>query len=240
MSNDPIGGLLGSLSGGKGGFGKILQDLLGAGAPGRQTEPSASDKANIPLPDSPESQVPSSGQGAQGMTQPGRRTEPDQGMQPGQTMPDTGQRMPDLSPSGHGMPRPDQPMGGQPGMRDPTSGVSARPMPPGPTGRTSPTMPADKGNFSDLLERFRRAGLGSQVDSWVSGDKANESITPDQVNRALGAQQVQDLARTAGVSPDEICRGLARAMPEVVNELTPQGHMPTQGEVQASLKRLIG
>lgn len=186
MSNDPLGGLLGSLPSGKDGFGKILQDLLGGGSPGRQPAPGASDKASS------------------------------------------------------GMPPPDQPMARQPNMGGPTSGVSARPMPPGPTGRTSPAIPTDNANFSDLLERLRKAGLGNQVDSWVSGDKANESITPDQVNKALGPQQMQDLARTAGVSPNETAQGLAQALPEVVNELTPQGHMPTQGEVQASLKRLIG
>jgi uncharacterized protein YidB (DUF937 family) len=203
MSNDPLDGLLGTLSGGKDGFGKILQDLLGTGASAPQG--GASDKANISMPDDPSARMASPGQPSQPM-----------GGAPG------------------------QPMGGQPGMRDPTSGVTARPMPPGPTGRTSPAMPTDRGNFSDLLERFRKAGLGNQVDSWVSGDKANESITPGQVNNALGPQQVQNLARTAEVSPDEISQGLAQALPEVVNELTPQGHMPTQGEVQASLKRLIG
>jgi uncharacterized protein YidB (DUF937 family) len=93
--------------------------------------------------------------------------------------------------------------------------------------------------LDSLLERLRSAGLGDQVKSWLS-DGPNKSIDPQQVSQAIGPQQLSELAQHAGVSPDEVSQGLAKALPEVVNEMTPHGQIPNATQVQNTISRLTG
>ncbi|HEU0240240.1 MAG TPA: YidB family protein [Micromonosporaceae bacterium] len=104
-------------------------------------------------------------------------------------------------------------------------------------------MPAGPGStgssFIELLERLRRNGLGDHVDSWV-GDGPNKPIDGAQITRALGEQQLTDLATDAGVSTPAAASGVARALPDVISELTPRGVMPDPAAVHAEIHRLLG
>jgi uncharacterized protein YidB (DUF937 family) len=93
--------------------------------------------------------------------------------------------------------------------------------------------------LDSLLDRLRGAGLGDQVTSWLS-DGPNKSIDPQQVSQAVGPQQLSQLAKTAGVSTDEVAQGLAKALPDVVSEMTPHGQIPDANEVQSTINRLLG
>ncbi|HKE66375.1 MAG TPA: YidB family protein [Micromonosporaceae bacterium] len=104
-------------------------------------------------------------------------------------------------------------------------------------------MPAGPGSigssFIELLERLRRNGLGDHVDSWV-GDGPNKPIDGAQITGAIGEQQLADLATDAGVSTPAAASGVARALPDVVSELTPRGVMPDPAAVHAEIHRLLG
>jgi len=87
------------------------------------------------------------------------------------------------------------------------------------SGEASTRLSADRpgaGGFTDLLDRLRKAGLSDQVASWVGGG-SNKPIDPGQVTRAIGQQQLTDMASRAGISPARRPHGLAKALPEVVN-----------------------
>jgi uncharacterized protein YidB (DUF937 family) len=98
---------------------------------------------------------------------------------------------------------------------------------------------AKEGGLAGLLEQFMGAGLGEKADSWVGTGK-NEALSGDEVEQALGSDKVDELAQKAGVSHDEAKEGMAEALPEVVDKVTPQGTLPDTGSLQEMLAKLLG
>ena len=98
---------------------------------------------------------------------------------------------------------------------------------------------AGASGLDSLLDRLRGVGLGDQVKSWLS-DGPNKSIDPQQISQAVGQDKLSELAQTAGVSPDEVAQGLAKALPEVVSEMTPHGQIPNTTQINNTINRLFG
>jgi uncharacterized protein YidB (DUF937 family) len=92
------------------------------------------------------------------------------------------------------------------------------------------------GGLGALLGKFTGAGLGNKAHSWV-GTGPNEPLDPDEVERALGADQVDKIARDAGMSRDDAKSGLAGIIPGLVDTMSPKGTLPT-GNIAASLKNI--
>jgi uncharacterized protein YidB (DUF937 family) len=88
------------------------------------------------------------------------------------------------------------------------------------------------GGLGGLLDRLSNAGLGPAVNSWV-GTGQNAPIQPDQLHSALGQTTISDLARNAGMSEQELLAQLSRALPGVVDRLTPDGRVPSHSEVHS-------
>ncbi|VVE44256.1 YidB family protein [Pandoraea anhela] len=85
------------------------------------------------------------------------------------------------------------------------------------------------GGLGGLTQILSQGGLGDAVSSWI-GTGNNQSVSPDQVTQALGpGGQLQQLASTAGVSESEAAQELSALLPQVINQLTPNGSMP-QGQ----------
>lgn len=84
------------------------------------------------------------------------------------------------------------------------------------------------GGVAGLLEAFQQQGLGGVVSSWV-GTGANQPVSPQQVQSALGDQQVQDIASKLGVSPQDASSHIAQWLPAVIDHLTPNGQVPPAG-----------
>jgi uncharacterized protein YidB (DUF937 family) len=90
------------------------------------------------------------------------------------------------------------------------------------------------GGISDLLRQFQQSGHGEVADSWV-GTGQNKPISPDDLGRALGADQINALSAQSGLSRDELLRGLSQYLPQIVDHLTPNGRPPTEKEVSSHL-----
>jgi uncharacterized protein YidB (DUF937 family) len=90
------------------------------------------------------------------------------------------------------------------------------------------------GGLGDLLKQFQQNGLGDAANSWVSNEP-NKQISPDDLGRALGADQLNALAAQSGMSREELLAGLSRHLPEIVNHLTPDGRLPTEHEISHRL-----
>ena len=86
--------------------------------------------------------------------------------------------------------------------------------------------------LGDLVDRFTAAGQGEAADSWVS-DKANMPLGVDALEAALGQATLVELSQKTGLSQAEVLLRLNVALPDVVNRFTPDGRLPTEGEVQA-------
>src|SRR5207253_9318561 len=78
------------------------------------------------------------------------------------------------------------------------------------------------GGLGDLLNQLQKNGLGDQANSWVA-NAPNKPISPDDLGKALGADQINTLAAQTGMSSDELLQNLAKYSPDVVNHLTPDG-----------------
>jgi uncharacterized protein YidB (DUF937 family) len=81
------------------------------------------------------------------------------------------------------------------------------------------------GGLGGLLEKFKSAGLGAQVASWV-GSGPNQPVSPDQVHSALGASQITQLAQKLGIPPEQVTGQLAKIFPALVDHVTPEGQVP--------------
>jgi uncharacterized protein YidB (DUF937 family) len=90
------------------------------------------------------------------------------------------------------------------------------------------------GGLNDLLKQFQQNGQGDVAKSWVSTGP-NQAISPNDLASALGVDQINTLMSHTGLSRDELLTGLSQHLPEAVNQLTPQGQVPTEQE----LSRLI-
>jgi len=89
------------------------------------------------------------------------------------------------------------------------------------------------GGLSGLVQRFRDKGLGELVNSWVSTGP-NLPTSSDQIQHALGNEQVQQFAAKAGISPDLASSKLAELLPLIVDKLTPDGQIPQQSSLLRS------
>jgi uncharacterized protein YidB (DUF937 family) len=92
------------------------------------------------------------------------------------------------------------------------------------------------GGLGGLVGKFTSAGLGGKANSWV-GSGENEALDPDEVEQALGTDQLDKIASDAGMSRDEAKGALASMIPGLVDQASPGGSLPT-GDIAKSLKGL--
>jgi uncharacterized protein YidB (DUF937 family) len=85
------------------------------------------------------------------------------------------------------------------------------------------------GGLNDLLKQFQEAGHGDTASSWVNPG-TNKQIAPSDLESALGADQISTLTSQTGLSRDELLEGLAKQLPGVIDQLTPEGRVPTEHE----------
>ena len=90
------------------------------------------------------------------------------------------------------------------------------------------------GGLGDLLKQFQQNGQGDAANSWV-GKGPNKAISPGDLASALGADQIDSIASQSGLSRDDLLKGLSQYLPQVVDHLTPDGRLPTDGEAHGRL-----
>jgi hypothetical protein len=67
----------------------------------------------------------------------------------------------------------------------------------------------------------------------------NEAISSNQVQNALGSEQVQALAAKMGIDPAQASSFLADYLPKIVDKLTPQGKVDPTADDQQGLSALL-
>ena len=83
------------------------------------------------------------------------------------------------------------------------------------------------GGLEGMTSKLTQSGLGKQVESWI-GKGQNQPVSGKQVQQAMDPKDVHQVAKNAGMSDEEACDHIAKAMPEMVNQATPQGQIPKQ------------
>ena len=100
---------------------------------------------------------------------------------------------------------------------------------------------SSNGGLQGLTEKLSNSGMGKQVQSWI-GTGHNEPISGQQVQQAVDPNELHTMAQNAGISDEEASEQLAQAMPQMVNEATPQGQIPQQDPFAKgldSIKRML-
>ncbi|MGE3179373.1 MAG: YidB family protein [Vicinamibacterales bacterium] len=86
------------------------------------------------------------------------------------------------------------------------------------------------GGLGGLVQAFQKHGLGDLVASWI-GTGQNLPISPEQIGKVLGSQQLSQFASQAGVPPEAAGATLASMLPALIDKLTPDGQLPARNEL---------
>jgi len=97
---------------------------------------------------------------------------------------------------------------------------------------------AQSGGLQGLASKFAQSGQGNAFQSWV-GMGENEAISSNQVQNALGSEQVKALAAKMGIDPAQASGFLAEYLPKVVDKLTPAGKIDPEADHQQGLAALL-
>ncbi|MET9345791.1 YidB family protein [Streptomyces termitum] len=91
--------------------------------------------------------------------------------------------------------------------------------------------PSGQNPLGGLLDMLTRSGLADQARSWI-GTGDNQSVDGAQIARALPDDTLRQVAREAGVSPEQAADQIARSLPQAVDRLTPGGSLPEGGSLE--------
>jgi len=83
--------------------------------------------------------------------------------------------------------------------------------------------------LGELMKRLQSTGQGNIGKSWLATG-ANDTIAPDALAQAAGIDAIDALAEQHGMTRDEVAQELARSLPATVDQLTPDGRIPSEQE----------
>jgi uncharacterized protein YidB (DUF937 family) len=89
--------------------------------------------------------------------------------------------------------------------------------------------------LQDLLKDFQQKGFGETMKSWIEPG-TNKPMSASQLEQALGPQKIEWLMKETGLSKAELLEGLSRELPATVDQLTPEGRLPTQQEAEKQIE----
>jgi len=90
------------------------------------------------------------------------------------------------------------------------------------------------GGLGDLLKQLQQNGLGDATHSWV-GTGPNKAVSPKDLASALGTDTLDTLSKQTGMGRDALLNGLSQHLPRFVDQLTPNGRLPTKDEAARML-----
>lgn len=78
------------------------------------------------------------------------------------------------------------------------------------------------GGIGAVLGKFQQKGYSQQAASWVSTGQ-NEAMPREAIDEVVGLEELSRMSQQLGVPEQQVADGFAQLLPEVVNQLTPQG-----------------
>ena len=100
-------------------------------------------------------------------------------------------------------------------------------------GGSSVPGPVLSRGVGNTVQDLKQSGHGEVARSWV-GRGANQPITPEKLEGALGEGAIKDLMNQTGMERDELLATLSEHLPRVIDHLTPDGRLPTDQEASRS------
>jgi uncharacterized protein YidB (DUF937 family) len=87
----------------------------------------------------------------------------------------------------------------------------------------------NNGGIGAVLKRFQQKGYERQTQSWVS-TQDNQAIDEQAVQEVVGRDELTQMAQRLGVPEEEVAQAFAEIMPEMANQLSPQGQLPKEAD----------
>ena len=85
------------------------------------------------------------------------------------------------------------------------------------------------GGVANLMQTFHHNGAGGLIQQFASGQTS--AADPNAIEQALqGTGIIDGIAQRTGMSPDTVKSSLATVLPLLVNHLTANGHVTTDGQ----------
>jgi uncharacterized protein YidB (DUF937 family) len=85
------------------------------------------------------------------------------------------------------------------------------------------------GGLGELVKNLQQNGRGDVAHSWV-GTGPNNTISPDDLEKAVGSDTLDALAHQTGMPRNQLLANLSQNLPQTVDSLTPEGRIPTEQE----------
>jgi len=99
------------------------------------------------------------------------------------------------------------------------------------------------GGIGAVLKRLQQQGYGRQARSWIEPG-VNQPLDESAVESIVGQDDIGQMAQRLGVPREQVAQAFAQIMPELVDQLTPDGELPAHAdevldEGRATLEREI-
>ncbi len=94
--------------------------------------------------------------------------------------------------------------------------------------------PALSSGLGALLQQFQQNGQGDKANSWVSTGP-NKDISEQDLAKSLGDDDINALSQQTGMDRGDLLSALRRELPNIVDELTPQGRVPAGHEISQQI-----
>jgi uncharacterized protein YidB (DUF937 family) len=88
------------------------------------------------------------------------------------------------------------------------------------------------GGLGDLIDHITGNGHGEAARSWIN-DGPNRELTSNELESALGGDTIAELTRRTGLSREDLLTRLKSVLPTAVDQMTPEGRLPTASETSA-------
>lgn len=95
------------------------------------------------------------------------------------------------------------------------------------------------GGLSGALGKLQNMGFGQQAQSWMSNQDLNDNVDPNEIHKIFDENEILEVAQKVGADETEVRQGLAELLPEVVNQLTPNGDLQTEEEANHEIEQIL-
>jgi uncharacterized protein YidB (DUF937 family) len=90
------------------------------------------------------------------------------------------------------------------------------------------------GGLGSLLNQFQQSGLGDVAKSWVATGP-NQQVSVSDLAKAINPSELDAILQHTGLTRDQLLSALQQELPKAIDELTPNGRVPTGAELSQRL-----
>lgn len=95
------------------------------------------------------------------------------------------------------------------------------------------------GGLSGALSKIQNMGFGSHANSWMSADQSNQNLQANDIAQLFDNDEIEQVANQTGVDKTEVQQGMAELLPQVFDQLTPNGDTGTEQEANSEINEIL-